>query len=198
MWVRAFCKGAMNIYCHLVYKIDIKGLENIPKEEPVILCSNHVHLLDSISIVIHLKRMIHPMAKEELFNTKFKNWIMREVGCYPVKRGKGDTTAIDDSIKYLNEDKHMLLIFPEGTRNGMEKGLKLKKGAALIALNANVPVIPIGIQGTYKPFSKVRIRIGKPITLEGYTTGAELNPRDIVTLTNVIGEKIVELRDIDE
>lgn len=194
MIVRTILKNSLAVYCHLVYKLDVKGLENIPKEGPAILCPNHIHVLDSISIVIFIKRMIWPMAKEELFNTKFKNWLMRQVGCYPVSRGKGDMKAIEDSKKYL-ADGDMLMIFPEGTRHGMEKGIKLKKGAALIALSENVPIIPIGIDGTYKPFTKVKIRIGKPISMDGYTTGKDMNPRDIVKLTDRLKEEIIALRD---
>ena len=101
--------------------------------------------------------------------------------------------AIEDSKKYL-EQGDMLMIFPEGTRHGMEKGIKLKKGAALIALSENVPIIPIGIEGTYKPFTKVKIRIGKPIPMDSYTTGKELNPRDIITLTDKLKEEILALK----
>ena len=193
MIVRTILKNLLAVYCHLVYKLDVKGLENIPESGPAILCPNHVHVLDSISIVIYIKRMIWPMAKEDLFNTKFKNWLMRSVGCYPVSRGKGDMRAIDDSKKYL-EQGDMLMIFPEGTRHGMEKGIKLKKGAALIALSENVPIIPIGIDGSYKPFTKVKIRIGKPIPMDGYSTGKDLNPRDIVTLTDKLNEEILRLK----
>ncbi len=193
MIVRTILKNAMAIYCHLVYKLDIKGLENIPKEQPAIICPNHVHMLDSISVVIFIKRMIRPMAKEELFNTKFKNWVMREVGCYPVSRGKSDMKAIEDSKKYL-EQGDLLMIFPEGKRNGMEKGIKLKKGAALIALTENVPIIPVGIEGNYKPFTKVKIRIGKPITMDEYSTGKEINPREVVMLTDRLKDEIMALK----
>ena len=72
----------------------------------------------------------------------------------------------------------------------------MKKGAAILALSTNSVIVPIGIKGNYKPFTKVRIRIGKPITLEKYTTGTEqLNPRDIVDLTNRMKDEIIELRD---
>ena len=194
MLVRTLFKGFFNIYCHLVYKLDVRGLENIPKEGGAILCSNHVHFLDSISIVIFIKRMIYPMAKEELFNTKFKNWFFRQVGCFPVKRGKGDTEAIEVAKGYLRQGD-MLLIFPEGTRNLLVKGGKIKKGASVIALSENVPIVPIGVKGTYKPFTKVRINIGKPMTMEGYKTGAEMDPREIIDLTNKLQARIIELRD---
>ena len=197
MLVRTLFKGFFNIYCHLVYKLEVRGLENIPKEGAAIVCSNHVHFLDSISIVIFIKRMIYPMAKEELFNTKFKNWFFRQVGCFPVKRGKGDTEALEVAKGYLKQGD-MLLMFPEGTRNLLAKGGKMKKGAAVIALSENTPIIPIGIKGDYKPFTKVRINIGKPMTLEDYKTGEELDPRQIIELTNKLQTEIISLRDVED
>ncbi len=194
MIVRAIVKGVANIYCHLVYKMEVKGLENIPKEGAAIICPNHIHFMDSISVVIYIKRMIYPMSKEELFRNKFMAWFMRQLGCYPIRRGKGDSEAIEFSKKLLREKK-LLLLFPEGTRNGLEKGLRFKKGAALLALYENVPIIPVGIKGTFKPFSKVTLNFGKPITLEKYKTGEEADPREIITLTNEIKDEVVRLRD---
>lgn len=193
---RAIMKGIMAVYCAIVYRIKIEGMENLPKEGNTIICSNHVHMLDSISLVVKFKtkRMIRVMAKEELFNTKLKDMIFREAGAFPIKRGKGDTEAMDLAKKYIN-DGEMLMIFPEGTRNGFDKGVKIKKGAAVLALSTSSAVVPVGIKGNYKPFTKIRIRIGKPMTLENYTKGEELNPRDIVDLTNKIKDEILSLRD---
>lgn len=71
------------------------------------------------------------------------------------------------SFKALKDGK-ILGIFPEGTRNGMAKGVKVHNGAALIALKTNTPIIPVGIQGSFKPFTKVRINIGKPMDFSEY------------------------------
>ncbi|MBQ8299115.1 MAG: 1-acyl-sn-glycerol-3-phosphate acyltransferase [Clostridia bacterium] len=193
---RAIMKGAMAIYCAIVYRIKVEGMENLPKEGNTIICSNHVHMLDSISLVVKFKtkRMIRVMAKEELFNTKFKEMIFREAGAFPIKRGKGDTEALEVAKNYI-KDGDMLLMFPEGTRNGFDKGVKIKKGAAVLALSTNSVVVPVGIKGNYKPFTKIRIRIGKPINVDGYTVGEELNPREIIDLTNKMKDEIIKLRD---
>lgn len=197
MIARAIMIFIMRIYCGIVYRIKIEGMENLPKEGNTIICSNHVHMLDSISLVIRFKtkRMTRVMAKEELFKNKIAAWAFRKAGAFPIKRGKGDTEALEVAKDYINRGD-MLLMFPEGTRNGLDKGLKMKKGAAILALSTNSVIVPIGIKGNYKPFTKVRIRIGKPITLENYTTGAEeLNPREIVDLTNRMKDEIIALRD---
>ena len=106
---------------------------------------------------------------------------MKKMGCFPVKRGSASEEAINKSVDYLKQG-YLVFIFPEGTRNGIEKGIKPKKGAALVALKAKVPIIPMGITGTFKPFSKVTINIGKPLTFEEHYS-EEINPRSLITIT---------------
>ena len=130
---------------HTVMRTKVIGRDNIPENGAAILCSNHIHFFDSVSIVVHNKRMIYIIAKDELFKSKIGNWFFRDVGAFPVSRGKGDVEAIETANKHL-QNGELLLIFPEGTRNGLEKGLKFKKGAAYMALQNKVPVIPIGMK----------------------------------------------------
>lgn len=194
---RAIVKGFANIGFRLLYRVDIKGLENIPKEGAAVLCSNHIHALDSVLYVTRIKRMVYIMGKEELFSSKFKNWFMRSMGVFPVKR---DSVAAEESINtaitHLG-DGDLLAIFPEGTRNGLEKGVKPKKGVALIALKAKVPVIPMAMEGSFKPFTKIKIRIGKLIDLSEFYPNEDekINPRHLVTITNNVMSEVIKLRD---
>lgn len=194
---RVIVKGFANICFHLFYRVDIKGIENIPEKGGAILCSNHIHALDSVLYVTRIKRMIYAMAKEELFNTKFKNWFMRAMGVFPVKRDSvASEEAIETAIEHLQEGD-LLAIFPEGTRNGLAKGVKPKKGVALIALKAKVPIIPMAMLGSFKPFTKIKIRIGKSMDVSEYypKEGEKINPRHLITITNTVMDEIVKLRD---
>lgn len=195
---RAIVKGFANIGFRLLYRVDIKGLENIPKEGGAILCSNHIHALDSVLYVTRVKRMIYAMGKEELFNTKFKNWFMRAMGVFPVKRDTASEEAINVAVNHLT-DGDLLAIFPEGTRNGLAKGVKPKKGVALIALRAKTPILPMAMVGSFKPFTKIKIRIGEPMDFSEYypPEGERINPRNLVTITNTVMDKVVFLRDND-
>ena len=82
-----------------------------------------------------------------------------------VKRDAKDISSLKRGIKYLKEGE-CIGLFPEGTRNGLEKGEKLKNGVAYFALNSNAKVIPIGIKGGEKPFKKITITYGKPLEFE--------------------------------
>lgn len=192
--VRGFVKGFANIMCHILYRYDVKGLENLPKEGSAIICANHIHALDSVSLVIHIKRMIYIMVKAELMKSKIGNWFFDRLGCFGVERGKGDTRALDKAKEHLNNNQ-LFLIFPEGTRNGMEQGVKMKKGAAMMALQTKTPIIPVGISGTFKPFSKIKIRFGEPMDLSEYFAMEETGAREWIKVTNQMQEEIIKLRD---
>lgn len=192
--VRKLVKGFANIMCHIIYRFDVKGLENLPKEGATIVCANHIHLLDSVTIVIHIKRMIYIMVKKELMESKIGNWFFNKLGCFAVDRGKGDVKAIEDAEGHV-KNGDLLMIFPEGSRNGMAKGIKMKKGAAMIALQTKTPIIPVGISGSFIPFTKIKIRFGKPLDLSTYFEMEKTGPREWITVTNKMQEEIISLRD---
>ena len=108
----------------LWYNPKIYGKENIPKEGPIILVGNHIHIMDQCNVIISTKRNIHYMAKKEYFDPKYKEgkfpWFFRGAGCIPVDRSKKDTDATESAIEVL-KDNHALGLFPEGTRNGLKE-----------------------------------------------------------------------------
>lgn len=191
--MRIFIRFIFKIIAIILYRPKIVGKENLPKNTGALLCPNHVHNLDSAVIVAMFKRKVNVLAKEELFKNKFICWLADIFGIYPVKRGKADLQAIKISLKLLKNDE-LLLMFPEGTRNGLKKGKKPKNGAVLIATTANKPIIPIGIQGSFKPFTKVIVNIGKPIDYSQYSEEVK-DKEQASKLTQELMNKIVELRD---
>ena len=104
-----------------------------------------------------------------MFVNGFIKWLAKKVHALPVRRGKHDMKLLKDSVKVLKEN-HMILIFAEGTRNGMKKNGKIQNGAVLMSLMTGVPIIPVGIQSKtkYRPFTKVKINIGKPMDFSEY------------------------------
>ena len=162
---REIIKFVIFIYCKIVYRVKIVGKENIPSTGAIIFCGNHRSLLDPPLIVVTNKRNIHFIAKDELR----KVFILRILNIFFevifVKRDAKDISSLKTGIKYLKNGE-CIGIFPEGTRNGIEKGEKLKNGVAYFALNSNAKVIPIGIKGGEKPFKKVTITYGKPLEFE--------------------------------
>lgn len=189
--MRLIIKLLFKIYAIIVYRPKIVGKENLPKTGGAVLCPNHVHVLDAAVIVALSSRPIRVLAKDDLFRNKLFKFIATTFGLYPIKRGKADMQAIKISLKLLKNEE-LLLIFPEGTRNGMEKGVKPKNGAVLIAATAKKPIIPIGIQGEFKPFRRLVINIGKPIDYSEHREEAK-DKEQATKLTQELMQEIVRL-----
>lgn len=191
--MRVIIKFLFKVFAIILYRPKIIGKENLPKDTGALLCPNHIHNLDSAVIVAMFKRKVNVLAKEELFSNKFLCWIADLFGIYPVKRGKADMQAIKISLKLLKQEE-LLLMFPEGTRNGLEKGIKPKNGAVVISATSGKPIIPIGIKGSFKPFRKVIVKIGEPIDYSKYKE--EIKDKEKANeLTQELMEKIIKLRD---
>ena len=108
-------------------------------------------------------------AKKELFNSKFKAWVIKGIGGISIDRQSNDLGAIKASLKVLKEGRK-LVIFPEGTRHHnqtMEFG-EIKGGASMLAIKAKVPIIPIYINRQPKIFRKSIITIGEPFELDEF------------------------------
>lgn len=157
----------LRVYFNVVYRLEITGIENVPAKGAAVLCSNHIAEIDMFLIGIRIKRLIRYMAKEELFKNPIVAAIIRWLGAFPIKRGKADVESIKTAFRLL-EDGHIIGIFPEGTRMKKKKDqvVKAKPGAAMFAVKAGVPVIPVAIEGNYKIFSKIKVVFGKPFYLD--------------------------------
>jgi 1-acyl-sn-glycerol-3-phosphate acyltransferase len=147
--------------------VKIIGIENVPLKGAAVLCANHIGEIDMILMGVKTKRLIRYMAKEELFRNRLFGAIIRWLGAFPIKRGKADVESIKTAFRLL-EEGHIIGIFPEGTRMKKKKDqvIKAKPGAAMFAVKAGVPILPVAIEGNYKPFSKVRVVFGKPYYLD--------------------------------
>lgn len=191
--MRVFIRFIIKIMVIIVYRPKVIGKENLPENTGALICPNHVHNFDSAVMVTMIKRPVRVLAKEELFKNGFICWLAKIFGIYPVKRGKADLQAIKISLRLLKQNE-LLLMFPEGTRNGMAKGKKAKNGAVLIAATAGKPIIPVGIQGSFKPFRKVVVNIGKPIYYSEYKDEVK-DKEQASELTEKLMQEIIKLRD---
>ncbi|OPA81421.1 1-acyl-sn-glycerol-3-phosphate acyltransferase [Paenibacillus selenitireducens] len=183
----SFCRALLRGIYGLLFRLEAKGIENVPDEGGVLLCSNHVSLFDPPTVGIKLERKVHFMAKMELFKIPGFGWLIRELGAFPVKRSGVSKESIKNSLKILRDGK-VMGIFPEGSRNSDGAG---KKGAASFALRSGAAVVPVAIIGNYKLFRKMKVVYGKPIDIAPFqeepTTAVDL-------LTDEIMSKIQELK----
>lgn len=148
----------------LFYRLETHGDENVPKEGAFIICGNHVDFVKVPVIVLFTPRKVNFIAKAELFKNPILNWLANLFDVISVKRGKQDVDSMKRSLKVLNNGEGLGL-FPEGTRHGMEKGVKVKNGAAFIALRTGKPIVPVGIKVEKR---KIVLNYGKVLDYSQY------------------------------
>lgn len=186
------CKNIASVIGKIIFRIEIKNADRIPQEGKLIICGNHISLLDPVMVAIASPRQISYMAKKELFKYKLLNKVFRSLGAFPVDRSRGDISAIKNSLKILKEDK-VLGIFPEGTRVKEKDVSSAKAGISMIAVKAKSPVLPIYIDTKYKLFGKVKVIVGEPIFLDEYY-GQKLTNEAYKDISIDIMDKLYKLK----
>lgn len=178
--IKVIVKGAIFAWCKIYYRAEIVGTENIPKEGALIFCGNHRTYLDPPLIVVTGKRDMRFLSKQELYNNKFFAFLGWAFDAIAVRRDEKDVIAVKESLKTLKEG-NCIALFPEGTRNGLEKGEKVKDGAAFFAIRSGAKIIPCGIKGGTKENRKVTITYGKPLDFGEYKGNKDKETLDKVT-----------------
>ena len=156
----------------LAFRYRARGAENLPREGGYVLAAGHVSNLDpwALGLEIWPRRFLRFMGKSELFWFPL-SLIVEGAGAFKVHRGQADREAIQTAVE-LARAGNVIAMFPEGTRR--KKGLRKKyeagahTGAARIALEAGVPLIPAGIKGTdgLRQLAAWRVRYGVPVDID--------------------------------
>jgi 1-acyl-sn-glycerol-3-phosphate acyltransferase len=162
------------------FRLRARGRENLPATGGYVLACNHVSSLDPWPLGLPLwpRRWLRFMAKSELYWFPL-SLVLHGAGAFKIRRGLGDREAIETALQ-LARDGHVVAMFPEGTRR--RKGLVKKheprprSGAARIALEADVPLIPAAVAGTDRllRFGPLRVAYGPPVELDDLREGNEL------------------------
>ncbi|MBQ5859682.1 MAG: 1-acyl-sn-glycerol-3-phosphate acyltransferase [Selenomonadales bacterium] len=189
-----FLKGILPTMFRIIYRAEVHGQENVPKEGGAIIAANHISLWDPPFVGAFCPRRVSFMAKQELFEQSVFSSIITSLGAFPVNRGAADRNAIKTALTVLGEGK-CLGLFPEGTRSKNGKLGEPEAGIGLIAYKANVPIVPVAITGTNGKglFPKFTIRFGKPIP-----AGDPKDKKLMTTLPTQIMTEIQKLLDEEQ
>ena len=166
-----------------LFKGELIGRENIPKENSFIMVSNHGSLLDPPILGHAIGRNISFMAKSELFSIPLLGFVIKACGAYPVRRGIADKNTIKIACEKLL-DNNSIGIFIDGTRQKNGRVNKPKQGAALLAFKNQKLLLPVAIINSHKLirfkfciplFSKIVIKVGKPVQPPQSSSRDDLN-----------------------
>ena len=167
-----FVKFILSPIIKILWIKKVEGIHHIPKHGPVIIASNHESYFDFICFYAVSPRKIQYLAAEKFYSSKFWKPLMVATGQIKVERVKGDKKSVHEKVHYVLKNEGMLGIFPEGTRSRSGEMGKAFTGVTKFALETKVPIIPVGIDGTYNilpphkkfpNFKKCKIIISEPI-----------------------------------
>lgn len=166
-----------------LFRVRVTGIDHVPLEGPAILAFVHVSVLDGPSLAAEVawrrRRTVRFLVASEIFDVPVSGWFLRRYRQIPVRRGKNDAGALDEVIATIRRGA-VAAIAPEGTVNPAPGELqRIRSGVARIALPTGAPVIPVGIWGTQRRWSKtgrhwglplrprLALAVGEPIEPEG-------------------------------
>jgi 1-acyl-sn-glycerol-3-phosphate acyltransferase len=163
-----------------LFRLHARGRENIPREGGFVLACNHVSSFDPWPLGLPLwpQRFLRFMAKSELYWFPL-TLILNGVGAFPVRRGQADAEAIETAVQLAREG-NVVAMFPEGTRRtkGLVKRFEARPrtGAARIALEAGVPLVPAAVRGTdhLRRFAAIRVAYGPPVDIDDLRGATDL------------------------
>lgn len=161
------CKIGYMIRLKLVYRIEINGLENVPKDNNYIVCPNHLSTLDPPLMVAVMPRSVAFMAKKELFDIPFLRWWIDWLGAFAVNRESLGPSTVK-TVQAIKDSNWVLGMFPQGTRGLPGEIRGVTKGFAGLAKLTKCNILPVGLIGSNEvkrlPFSgKIIVNIGEII-----------------------------------
>lgn len=181
-------------------RLRVVGAERVPATGGVLLAPNHVSYIDPPTAGVACPRPVWFMAKEELFRAPVLGWLIPRVHSFPVRQGAADRRALRRAHELLTSGQ-VVNVFIEGTRSPDGRLLPPELGAAMMALRAGVPVVPVALINTdrFLPrhsamphFSRVTVVFGEPLTFL-HLTGKHTDRAALQEVSAEVMRRIAEM-----
>ena len=173
-FVYGISKSAVRGFLCLYNRLRAEGLESVPAEGPVLLVANHASHLDPPIVGVKIARPVHFLARATLGKLPPLHWYLSALGVIFVDRGGSARSGIAGTIDALQAGR-IVCMFPEGTRTHSGRVGAFERGALLVLRRAPVPVVPVGIEGSYGALrrgrllprpSRITVRYGAPMAAD--------------------------------
>ena len=178
-----------------------EGLEHLPRKGPCILVPNHQSVLDPLLLQGNLPRAVDSMTKSTQFTRGFFRWILPRVHAFPVRRYRVDPQSVRVLFRRLEEGR-VVCVYPEGERSWDGRLQPFRRGTLRVLLRAGVPVIPVGIDGTYRVWPRwaarprrgftAHIRIGEPLSF-GELRDRQAREEALPRIERILREALLDL-----
>lgn len=166
---------------------------------PAVIISNHNHFLDFVILLyVFAFRYIRCIVGKTLYeSSRFLEVILNGFGCIKVDRFSFDMEFFFRAMDVLKK-KGVILIFPEGRFSVDGKINEFKSTAALLALQAGVPIIPVYHTANYGVFKRTDVMVGDRIYLKDHIKSKNPSEKELLELTEMLRDKILELKELSE
>lgn len=160
----------------LVARVAVYGADRMPTNGGLVVAANHFSWIDPPALGAVSPRTLYFLAKSEAHRIPGLGQLMRAFGAFAVRRGESDRDAVR-TMRQVVRDGNVLGMFAEGTRQRDGVPGPVQPGAAMVAINENVPLIPAAIYGSHEwrlgNFKPVSVAWGEPMTFEGLPRGGK-------------------------
>jgi 1-acyl-sn-glycerol-3-phosphate acyltransferase len=185
-WVRALVSAILRPYFAIWHHFDVTGREHLPPGGPLLTLFNHASLLDPPALLLaDPYPSVITFAKASLFNVPFVGWFLRHMGAIPVERQGRDLASLRTAVQALREGK-IVGAAAEGRRTRSGRLEAINPVLARLAVAARVPILPVGIVGTFAALPPgaifprrrpVAVHIGPTFRLEARSSVPEAQRR---------------------
>jgi 1-acyl-sn-glycerol-3-phosphate acyltransferase len=187
----------------IIAPLRVYGADRVPRTGGLVVASNHFSWIDPPALGAASPRTLYMMAKVEAHRVPGLGQLMRSFGAFPVRRGESDREAVR-IMRQIVRDGNALGMFVEGTRQRSGVPGHAQAGAAMVAINEGVPLVPVAIHGSQRwrlgNFAPVSVAWGTPITFEGLPPGGKGYKQASLQVEQKIHELwhwLVELHELD-
>jgi len=194
-WFWRMGRSVSRLVVTFLFDLKVYGAHNVPDRGGVLLLPNHQSFLDPVLVGVFLRRPLSYLARSGLFENPRFAWLIRRLRAFPVKQGAGDVGAVKEMVRRLKEG-HALTLWAEGSRTETGEIGQIEPGAALVIRRAQVPAVPIAIDGSFEAWPKgkkmfrrhpIRVMYGPPMHLE-HLKAAEITQVIDRTLRDLLAE----------
>jgi 1-acyl-sn-glycerol-3-phosphate acyltransferase len=197
-----FARAVVLSLCKVVFRVKVRGTENVPRSGAYIVAPTHRSNLDTPFAAFVTTRRIRFMAKQELFRHPVGDKLFTALGGVSVERGSPSSRAALKAIQAALADGEPVAVFPEGTRRHGREVTDLFDGTAYLAVKLGVPIVPVGIGGSEEILAsgkklprlrRVGVVVGPPIVASPDATTRTRS--DLAAITAELQEELQRLFD---
>lgn len=196
--------GLLKLLLRLFWRLKVRGIENLPRNQAFILCPNHTSFLDGFAVAASLPNALRKktffIGLKEFFAIPIWQKVAKAI---PIDPGTELVTAMQ-AAAYVLRNNQVVCIFPEGARSADGTIKDFKKGVGILAVELNVPLVPVYISGAYESLPrsarlpklhKIMVTFGKPYAADELQTPmSDVIEKDkYATIAQNIRQKVIEI-----